>query len=211
MTTPTPSTEVESLAARGRVIEAIKLYRRETGVGLAEAKSAVDALPRAMGLASPKEARTSPGAKGSGHAAAFLAATILGLFGLGITSTGVVRSQVAATWPEVNGKIVQSHHVRGGAKTSDRVDVEYAYEVRGIVHTGTRINYAIIWGSGFTRATQRRYPLGGEVQVHYDPSDPTRSVLEVNVSSFYWLGLLVSVLALWWGAGQWIGAARRER
>lgn len=35
---------VRSLARRGRKIEAIKLYREETGLGLAEAKSVIDRL-----------------------------------------------------------------------------------------------------------------------------------------------------------------------
>jgi ribosomal protein L7/L12 len=36
--------EVRQLAANGRKIEAIKLYRQQTGCGLAEAKAFVDAL-----------------------------------------------------------------------------------------------------------------------------------------------------------------------
>ncbi len=36
--------EVHSLAAAGRKIEAIKLYREVTGLGLKEAKDAVDAM-----------------------------------------------------------------------------------------------------------------------------------------------------------------------
>lgn len=38
--------ELEALLAAGRKIEAIKLYREQTGAGLAEAKAAVEALER---------------------------------------------------------------------------------------------------------------------------------------------------------------------
>ena len=40
-----PSEDVIAAAAAGRKIEAIKLLRAEQGLGLAEAKSVVDALP----------------------------------------------------------------------------------------------------------------------------------------------------------------------
>lgn len=36
--------EVRELARQGQAIEAIKLYRQQTGVGLAEAKAFVDSL-----------------------------------------------------------------------------------------------------------------------------------------------------------------------
>jgi ribosomal protein L7/L12 len=43
-TLPPPSDAVKQLAASGKKIEAIKQYRSETGLGLSEAKSAVEAL-----------------------------------------------------------------------------------------------------------------------------------------------------------------------
>jgi ribosomal protein L7/L12 len=51
VTTGTPSTpeawmvEVQQLRRDGKLINAIKLYREHTGVGLREAKDAVEALP----------------------------------------------------------------------------------------------------------------------------------------------------------------------
>ena len=39
-----PMTEVQELIAQGLKINAIKLYREQTGVGLAEAKEAVDTM-----------------------------------------------------------------------------------------------------------------------------------------------------------------------
>ena len=49
-----PQTEVQALIAQGRKINAIKLYREQTRVGLKEAKEAVDAMEaqmKASGLA----------------------------------------------------------------------------------------------------------------------------------------------------------------
>jgi hypothetical protein len=44
--TPPVSQEVGDLARQGKKIEAIKLYREQTGAGLAEAKEQVEALER---------------------------------------------------------------------------------------------------------------------------------------------------------------------
>lgn len=51
--------ELRALMAAGRKIEAIKRYRTATGAGLAEAKSAVEALERG-GPLSPRESADSP-------------------------------------------------------------------------------------------------------------------------------------------------------
>ena len=41
---PTPSIAVRSLVNEKKIIEAIKLYRQDTGVGLYEAKQVIDSL-----------------------------------------------------------------------------------------------------------------------------------------------------------------------
>lgn len=43
--------DVGAALSQGNKLEAIKLYREQTGVGLAEAKAAVDDLERKLGLA----------------------------------------------------------------------------------------------------------------------------------------------------------------
>ncbi len=63
--------DVLTLASRGKKIEAIKLYREATGVGLKEAKEAVEALMSEQGIDSP----------GSGCASVLLAVFLL--LGLG--------------------------------------------------------------------------------------------------------------------------------
>ena len=53
---PTASTDFDllPLLREGRKIEAIKLYRERTGVGLKEAKDAVDALEAREGIVAPR-------------------------------------------------------------------------------------------------------------------------------------------------------------
>jgi hypothetical protein len=48
----------------GRKIEAIKLYRESMGIGLAEAKDAVDKLEQELRTSSPESFKSGPAAKG---------------------------------------------------------------------------------------------------------------------------------------------------
>jgi ribosomal protein L7/L12 len=48
---PSNLDDVGAAISGGNMIEAIKLYRERTGVGLAEAKAAVDDLARKLGIA----------------------------------------------------------------------------------------------------------------------------------------------------------------
>ncbi len=214
------SDEVARLAAQGRKIDAIKLYRRESGAGLAEAKAAVDALPRSpaapIGSAAPSPALASPtgdprSTAASRRGAAILAATILGLFGAGLTGHGIHRSGVAAGWPEAEGEIVAARLVPGSANGSERWEVEYVFDVQGREVRGSRIAYAGIRGPGSSEDARSRYPIGAAVRPHYDPDDPARSVLETRVPPVYWLVFAVSLIAAAWGITRWIESARAER
>lgn len=55
--TPEQSAAVRAALARGAKIEAIKLYREATGLGLAESKDAVEELERTLGPASSETSR----------------------------------------------------------------------------------------------------------------------------------------------------------
>jgi ribosomal protein L7/L12 len=48
---PASLDDVGEALSRGNTLEAIKLYREKTGVGLAEAKAAVEDLARKLGIA----------------------------------------------------------------------------------------------------------------------------------------------------------------
>lgn len=58
--------EVEDALARKQKILAIKIYREHAGVGLREAKDAVEALERRPGLASPSPSAASSGVSDQG-------------------------------------------------------------------------------------------------------------------------------------------------
>ncbi len=198
-----PSAEVVRLAKSGQAIAAIKRYRQETGAGLAAAKAAVDALPR-----DAKPTRNTPGtastrSQASARGGFMLAALLFGLVGTAITATGLVRSHLAAGWPEAPGEIISSRHVRETNTNTAQVAVVYTFDVDGERFEGSRISYALIWGPWLTDAMAARYPPGTPLTVHYHPKDPSRSVIDSRPSPFYWLVFVLSLAALAWGIRAW--------
>ena len=71
--------KIENSLLAGRKIEAIKLYRKQTGCGLAEAKDAVEDMEVQLRRVSPEKFIAAPTAKGCGASALAMAAIILTL------------------------------------------------------------------------------------------------------------------------------------
>jgi hypothetical protein len=91
------------------------------------------------------------------------------------------------------GRIVVSRvdEVPGPAEeggTRYRAVVRYAYEARGRGYESERVSVGSHAGTtssdpGEARGWVRRYPAGAEVDVWFDPSDPSRAVLVRGVST----------------------------
>jgi hypothetical protein len=99
----------------------------------------------------------------------------------------------AAKWPAVRGKIVKSEveeyqerdedsDGRTTWRTAYRPAVEYAYAVGGRDYRGNQISYGmtISAGKGFAEKVAAKFPLGGEIDVHYDPKEPSHSALQTK-------------------------------
>jgi hypothetical protein len=98
-------------------------------------------------------------------------------------------AKAAATWPSVRGKIVKSEVEEYQERDDDdgrttwhtayRPAVEYAYAVNGREHRGNQINHAmtVSAGRGYAEKVAAKYPVGSEVDVHYDPNNPSTSAL----------------------------------
>jgi len=100
------------------------------------------------------------------------------------------KNLTAMTWPTVKGKIIGSEldsYIKrdedGDETTMYTPLVTYEYEVEGDVYTCTQVT-----AQGFTSSNmpsiQRKklddYPVGGEVEVHYDPFNPGDALLEID-------------------------------
>lgn len=117
----------------------------------------------------------------------------------------------AATWPSVRGKIVKSEveeyqerdedsDGRTRWRTAYRPAVEYAYVVNGRELRGNQISYGmtVSAGRGYAEKVAAKFPIGGEIDVHYDPKEPATSALNAGGAGATWIvfAMAVAVFAL---------------
>ena len=104
----------------------------------------------------------------------------------GIILFGGYRQMVAESYPLTTGSITHSevtvHH--GDDSTTFGVDVKYTFEVAGKKYEGNQYRYGQ-WSSSDNSARRivDSLPVGTEVDVHYNPSDPSDAVLAVGIQS----------------------------
>ena len=80
MSAPIPDDQLSAIRNslfQGRKIEAIKLYRKATGTGLADAKDAVDKLEQELKTSSPEKFSSAPARKGCLGVMMFVAAAVI--------------------------------------------------------------------------------------------------------------------------------------
>lgn len=118
-----------------------------------------------------------------------------------------MREQAAASvaWPTTDGRITGSKVERvkqgGKGKATYTADITYEYALDGRSFEGDRVwigdGYSSSDASAF-RAAVDRYPVGKAVKVHYDPAEPSESVLDPGPawsgSMLYFIGLGVMTL-----------------
>jgi len=120
---------------------------------------------------------------------------ILILVGLVIISlvlaTTMKAKSAAKKWPTAQG-MIQSAELemrRGGVsggvpKTYFKPQVRYDYRVGDQTYKGERLDFSSRAYQFEEKASKRlaAYQAGSEVTVHYDPADPSKSVLEPTAS-----------------------------
>jgi hypothetical protein len=93
-------------------------------------------------------------------------------------------AHASSAWPTTTG-VVNESSVKGSEgrrRPSYRLELRYSYEVDGQSYDGDQAQF------GPTRVTEKlpietlakRYPQGAQVTVHYDPDDPSTSVLDTS-------------------------------
>jgi hypothetical protein len=88
----------------------------------------------------------------------------------------------AAEWPVTQGTITTSEVDFRPTRSYDYLDFEYRYVVDGHTFTSTRMSPNCCEGNQLHDAGSyvRKYPVGGTVDVHYSPADPSNAVLETD-------------------------------
>jgi hypothetical protein len=91
------------------------------------------------------------------------------------------RSAAASVkWPSAPGQIIASSARKFGLRPVFVPFVEYAFKANGHDQAGKRISYRILASrdEGKVQAILKKYPVGAQVKVTYDPANPQDSVLE---------------------------------
>ena len=135
------------------------------------------------------------------------AARVFILCAVGLIAIATWRIALATEplrWPTVSGKILESARSKefvgihigrndNSPMWEDRFHIKYLYDVRNHSYVGTRIDDLAREGRKYTLTGDRRYPVGSAVVVHYDPREPSRSVLEINAPFGAVLTILVAI------------------
>lgn len=123
----------------------------------------------------------------------FIGGIALFVYGIGVVREGHAMSK----WPIVPGKIVSAIPVQitRAAHTEDQLyspEVEFEFTYLGVHYRANRIALVPInsKGPGGTKAILSAYAEGQAVQVHVNPEDPTRSVLDISMGMNRWAYLL---------------------
>ena len=111
------------------------------------------------------------------------------------------RALAANGWPTTKG-VVQSSEValvKGGKGDGHVPAVTYAYSVSGVSYVGDRIHFRDV--SEMPEQAERAvasFPVGAEVAVHFDPDEPSKSLLRPGLYSysFTWLGLSLAAIVV---------------
>jgi hypothetical protein len=82
----------------------------------------------------------------------------------------------------------------GSSRASYAPAVEYRYRVNDVDYVSRQIKlgWTVSAGQGYAEKVAARYPEGSQVDVHYDPANPSNAALE-NPSGYYWLLLAVAL------------------
>jgi hypothetical protein len=122
-----------------------------------------------------------------------------GLLILVLDISVLVKARKVKKWPIVEGKVINQYkrRKRQGRRpvTSYSVTVEYQYEVGGNTYSNDKWKaggHGTRWGSKRTQVKlAQRYPVGTNVQLHYNPSDPADSVLLTGLDTVIFLIVLI--------------------
>ncbi len=107
-----------------------------------------------------------------------------GIIGYGVWRTFDAKSRYLSVPGVVTSSEVESSRSSDGTTYSAKI--EYEFELGDMTHTGDRHSFFSFGTSSYEHAHDivKRYPVGREITVYYDPGDVSESVLEVDTRSF---------------------------
>ena len=109
---------------------------------------------------------------------------IFGIFLYRRSQQGQAAKQAAQSWPSTMGTVLMSsvQSRRSGNSTSIYPVVVYQYSVNGQTYQSQTVKageqFFNVRVLGQAEETVRRYPIGAQVMVYYNPANPQQSALE---------------------------------
>jgi hypothetical protein len=98
---------------------------------------------------------------------------------------GMARAVQSREWPVASGIITanaisQKYFLPWG--TAYKLEISYRYDVAGLEYTADRVTFGAprSFDQGFIGRLAEQYRVGGEVNVHYDPSEPAVAVIDTS-------------------------------
>jgi len=143
------------------------------------------------------------------------------IMGMGLLCfvTGIrelIDANASSNWPAVKGTITRAEiKVTEQTRTKStkreyayEADIEYEYYVHESPMKGDKIKYGEVTNKELAERMVKKYPVGKEVKVYYDPSNLKKSVLEPGYSMgllfLPLMGLVAMVAAIVCGVAIWI-------
>jgi hypothetical protein len=145
--------------------------------------------------------------------------TILGLATIGRIVYRVNEQSAATRWPTCRGVVVTStivQHKGSKGRISYTPQVTYRYDTSNRTWSGSCVwNVPWTFSSSLTHASAvtSKYPVGTDLQVRYDPSNPEASMLEPGVTDEHRLDTLIGGAIVFGGMAFWtmLGQGFRSR
>lgn len=134
-------------------------------------------------------------------------------FGAAFIGIGIfdwTRAADSASWPTVQGTVVESRVVvttstrKGRTQRSHSARVVYRYAVGGRELEADRLSFRMhMGGEDAARDTVAAYPVGARVDVRHSPADPAVACLVPGTDAWQALPLGVGALAITFAGALW--------
>lgn len=125
------------------------------------------------------------------------------------------RSIASRNWQQTEGTVVSSAVGVPGVEPSTsnttttssvgkyQADVQYEYNVGGAAYSSSRVSFAPDTSADlrYVQTVVHRYPVGAEVTVRYDRSDPREAVLETGIHSGSTVQVVLGLALVFFGSG----------
>jgi hypothetical protein len=120
---------------------------------------------------------------------------LLGLLAAGAAVWLRNMNRKAASWPTIEGEIIQSGLDFDPSDGSRSVNITYRFVLANRVFTSNQVTYGLLENSmGAKQHLVETYFVGRKVRIYYDPADPSRAVLENGPSNLWiWLGIVGAI------------------